>query len=479
VGLVLKFLPAFAFDIEARNTLEMQQNIIKNMERFVTKKTFLYLFITGSILSILFYQNCAGFKTTAAPAENNNPAGTIQDGNQNTPNVPGDPAVCSNGLQASCPLESQDKSIPQFQRTDFVTGLNQPWDLTFAPDGTLFFTEKCLGLSVRKTNGQVIRLFGVSGSFLVASDFFCEGQSGMHGVVLHPQYPSVPHVFVFMSSNLSNPRTNRVIRLTVNGDATGVSNRQDIITDLAYKNVGNNWGGAGAHSGGRMRISRSGHLLVTTGDNHNGPLPQSLTQMGGKVLRVDFNGQAVAGNNNIAGADPRIFTLGHRNPQGICLRPGSDQIFTAEHGPGHSDEVNMIRAGGNAGWDPVPAAGVNCADGYCGYISNRPDGQLTSMTDLQKFPQAIQALYTLADSQGMGPCEFFSHPSWKGWYGRMLVGIMAGGRVDMLELNPDGTMRTVQAMNLPNARIRSIAKAFDGSIYMATDNGNIWKLTPQ
>ncbi len=165
-----------------------------------------------------------------------------------------------------------------------------------------------------------------------------------------------------MASNLTtNPRTNRVVRLTLSADNMSASNRTDIITDIAFKDVGNGVGGAGAHSGGRLRFGPDRFLYVTTGDNHNATLPQDLTRLGGKVLRVDRNGAAAPGNNTPAGGDPRIFTYGHRNVQGITFRPAGQpnagQPFTAEHGPNHSDEVTPLVAGGNAGWDPQNRAG--------------------------------------------------------------------------------------------------------------------------
>ena len=157
-----------------------------------------------------------------------------------------------------------------------MTGLQSPWDLAFTPDGAMLYTEKCRGLSARLANGTIVRLFGTAGSSLVAADLFCEGQSGVHGVAVDPDFASGSRfVYVFMASNLStNPRTNRVVRLMLNADNTVASNRTDIITDIAFKNVGNGVGGSGAHSGGRVRFGPDRFLYVTTGDNHNATLPQ-------------------------------------------------------------------------------------------------------------------------------------------------------------------------------------------------------------
>lgn len=385
---------------------------------------------------------------------------------------------CANG-GANGRITSASVNPPTLTKTDFMTGLNNPWDMTFTEDGTMFFTEKCRGLSVRKTNGAVVRLFGISGSAVVAEDLFCQGQSGVNGVDLDPQFSANRFLYLYMASNLSTPKTNRVIRLKVDQNFTTVSDRKDIITDIPFKNNSNAWGGAGAHSGGRIRFSPDGFLYVTTGDNHNGPLPQDLTKLGGKVLRVDRNGIAAPGNNTPAGGDPRIYTYGHRNVQGISFHAQSKKPYIAEHGPGHSDEVTILEAGGNGGWDPKPNPGVTCADNYCGYISNNLNGTPTSMTDLAKFPHALRPLEVYADSQGMGPCTFLNGAQWKGWDGSLAVSLMASQRLDILHLSSNEQHIGTSRATLPSERMRSLVQGPDGNLYISTDSGVIWKVVPQ
>jgi glucose/arabinose dehydrogenase len=366
------------------------------------------------------------------------------------------------------------------QRSNFFTGLDSPWDLAFTPDGAAFFSEKCRGLSVRRADGKVIRLFGTEGSALRARDLVCVGQSGMQGVTIDPDFARNRRLYVFMSSSLGGPpRTNRVIRLVVNQEYTRVSQRRDIITDIPFKHEGNRWGGPGAHSGGRLRFGPDGLLYVTTGDNHNGSLPQDLRRLGGKVLRVDRNGKAAPGNKTPAGGDKRIFTYGHRNVQGISFHPTTGQAFIAEHGPGHSDEVTALVAGGNGGWDPKPAPGVSCADNYCGYISNRLDGTPTRMTDLEKFPDAMRPTLVNRDSQGMGPCLFLRGEKWKDWQGTLLVGVMAGPRVEVVHLNPEGDFVKKSVADLPRARMRSLVQGPNQDLFVVTDEGSIWRVTPR
>jgi glucose/arabinose dehydrogenase len=388
---------------------------------------------------------------------------------------------CNSNRNASSDAAPSTTSgdAPALSRTVLLSGLSTPWDLAFTPDGAMLFTEKCRGLSVRRPNGTVQRLFGTRGSAVVAGDFFCRDQSGMNGVAVDPDFARNRYVYVYMLSKLSKPETNRVVRLKVDRGYTTVSDRKDIVTDISFKNRANHWGGAGEHSGGRIRFSPyDGFLYVTTGDNHNGPLPQDLNRLGGKILRIDRDGAPAPGNNTPAGGDPRIFTYGHRNVQGITFHPGTGQPFSCEHGPAHDDEVTPLVAGGNGGWDPKPEPGVECASNYCGYISNKPDGTPTPMTDLAKFPHAMRPSWNNnGKSEGMSPCVFLHGEQWKAWNGRLAVGFLRGARIEILRLDAAGmTMETAIVPGIPPERIRTLVQGPDGALYVSTDGGEIWRL---
>jgi glucose/arabinose dehydrogenase len=375
------------------------------------------------------------------------------------------------------PADTVPAPSPTLQRTVVGTGLANPWDLAFTDDGTLFFTERCRGLSVRRVDGSITRLFGTSGSALVAGDLFCQGQSGMLGVALDPAFASNRFVYVMMASNRStSPRTNRVVRLTLDDQFTAATARVDIVSDIAYKDAGTPNGGAGAHSGGRLRFGPDGFLYVTTGDNHDGPLPQHPTRLGGKVLRIDRNGNAAPGNNAPAGFDPRIYGYGFRNVQGLTFRPGSGQPFIAEHGPNHSDEVTALVAGGNGGWDPQNRPSLNCPGGYCGYAGS---ATTMPMTDLTRFPNALRPSWqNNGASQGVGPATFLTGTSWKAWSGRLLVGIMGGQRLELLTLDAAGLSSATERVALPSARYRALVQAPDGALWVATDAGELWRVVP-
>jgi len=395
---------------------------------------------------------------------------------------------------------------PKITHTTVLSELDNPWDMAFLPNGTIFFTEKCRGLSVRLPSGKVNPLLGMKdskGYASTADDLFCEGQAGMNGVAVDPDFAKNRQIYVYSASSKSKPTTNRVMRLTVNDDFSGVSDRTDIIDDIKYKPAATDhpFGGPGAHNGGRLRFNPGdGFLYVTTGDTHNGQVPQSPTLIGSKVLRVDRDGKAAAGNKPPKGFDPRTYTYGHRNVQGIAFRPGSNQPVVAEHGPWHSDEITLLKNGGNGGWDPRPnmAGRGDCPDNYCGYQPNQMEGMnpkeraaYMPMTDTKTYPDAMRPAWTNNGlSQGTSSAAFLTGDQWGAWSGRLAVGIMGigfggtpvGQRIDVIEVAEDGmSVGEVTSIPLPMAagRFRSVVQGPDGSLYASVDEGKIYKLTPK
>ena len=405
--------------------------------------------------------------------------------------------ITAGGVIAAAPVLS----------TDVVAAkLDSPWDMSFLKDGTMFFTEKCKGLSVRTPSGAINKLHGMNGTTGYASasaDLFCDGQAGMMGVEVDPDFAKNRYLFVYSSSNLNNKQVNRVMRFKVGNDFKSVSDRTDIVSDIGYKPKASKhpFGGPGAHNGGRIRFSPAdGFLYVTTGDNHLGIGPQSPTIIAGKVLRIDRDGKAAADNKPPAGFDSRIYTYGHRNPQGIAFRPGDSRPFTAENGPWHSDEVTALENGGNAGWDPRPnmAGRKDCPDDYCGYSPNQMGAMdpkersaFMPMTDLKTYPKAMKPAWNNNGlSQGMFCNTFLSGKKWKDWDGQMVVGYAGigihgtpvGNRLEVLKISSDGLKATKTDVSWPTAtgRFRACTLGPDGNLYVALeDQGNIIRVTPQ
>ncbi len=387
-----------------------------------------------------------------------------------------------------------------------VNKLELPWDMSFLKDGTMFFTEKCKGLSVRMPSGTINKLYaigGISGYASTGADLFCDGQAGMMGVEVDPDFAKNRLLFVYSSSKLNDKLVNRLMRFKVNEAFTGVSDRADIVPDVNYKPAATKhpFGGPGAHNGGRVRFSPTdGFIYLTTGDNHLGVGPMSPTIIAGKILRVDREGKAAAGNNPPAGFDKRIYTYGHRNPQGIAFRPSDGRPFAAENGPWHSDEVTALSNGGNAGWDPRPnmAGRKDCPDDYCGYSPNQMGAMdikersaFMPMTDLKTYPNAMKPAWNNNGlSQGMFCNTFLSGKQWKDWDGQMIVGYTGigihgtpvGNRLDVMKMSADGLTATVAQVSWPTAtgRFRAVSQGPDGNMYVALeDQGVIIRVKPE
>ena len=394
-------------------------------------------------------------------------------------------------------------------KADNFQQAESPWDMAFLKDGTMFFTEKCKGLSVRTPNGDVKKLLGVGGSSgfaKVKDDLFCDGQAGVQGVAIDPDFDSNRYVYLYSSSRGAN-RTyggynNILMRMKVGSSMSDVSDIVEIINDFGYKPKKSNhpFGGPGAHNGGRVRFGPDGFIYVSIGDNHNGAGPQSPTELRGKILRVDRDGKAAAGNKPPAGFDARVFTYGHRNPQGIAFRPGTGEVFVSENGPWHSDEVTKLENGGNGGWDPRDNVNGRpaCPDGYCGYSPNqmgatppKERAAFMPMTDLKAYPNAMKPAFNNNGlSQGMCGSVFLVGKQWKEWEGRLAVGYAGigihgtptGNRIDILDISKDGKSAKREELLWPTfaGRFRHVSLDQQGNLYVADEaSGMIYKVTPQ
>lgn len=402
-------------------------------------------------------------------------------------------------------------NVPFIETTEFMTGLENPWDMAFLADGTMFFTEKCKGLSVRTSSGDVHALYGAKGSSGYSDsgdDLFCDGQAGVLGTVADANFADNRTVYLYSSStkyygdgcktNFEKCDGNIVMSFKVSDDLKSVSDRTDIVTDIQYKPFESDqpFGGPGAHNGGRLRIGPDGYLWVTGGDRHRGVCPQDGQLLCGKILRIDGDGKAHPDNNPPEGFDKRIYTYGHRNVQGIDFRPSDGRAFTAEHGPWHSDEITALVNGGNAGWDPAQKTGGRgeCPDEYCGYEPNQLDAMdpairaaYTPMSDTRFEDLMPPSWNNHGFSQGTSSAAFLTGSNWGIYEGRLSVGIMGigfgntppGSRIDVYDLADDG-MGIKGAIIMPTAittRYRGLVMGPDNALYATVDDGIIYKIT--
>lgn len=374
-------------------------------------------------------------------------------------------------LSANATLDVQATAVatgaPVLQISQFMTGFNRAWDLAFSPTGAMFVTERPGELSVIR-NGQRLVIAR-------PSDVSAQDQSGLLGVAVDPEFSTNRFIYTYMSSNRSGSMDNRIRRWRVSADYSSAVEDRDILTGIS-------WGAQGAHSGGRIRFGPDGFLYVTTGDIRTATVPQDRRVLGSKVLRITRDGMPAPGNPQWAAGERReIFSFGFRNPQGLAFRPGSGQMFTCEHGPNLNDEVTLVLPGGNGGWDPNDGNG-----NYDGYSRRNAQGVEVGApsTDLVKFPNALRPTYVVADSQGMGGCNFLVGPQWRNLDGALAVGLMAGGQIHYVRMNSVGTATVSTGQpSIGMDRVRTVVQGPDGAAYVIIDaaapNGRIMRMVPQ
>lgn len=226
--------------------------------------------------------------------------------------------------------------------------LEIPWDISFGKTGDLFLTERT-GQVLRYRDGEVTPLFAPAsaidaGAVEPGSDkeswFLDGGEGGTMGIEVHPNYPDVQLVYVYYTAETDGEPVVRLGAFDLQSDTPGEP--VDILIEVTARQGTN----TNIHNGGRIRFGPANYLWVTTGDAGNSELATDPNSLAGKVLRVTTDGEA-APNNGDAG-DPRVFTIGHRNPQGLSWLPDVTPVAN-EHGAG-PDEISALEAGVEYGW---------------------------------------------------------------------------------------------------------------------------------
>lgn len=349
---------------------------------------------------------------------------------------------------------SKSTEIPQLQIDTILEGLDHPWDIAFLPDSTLLFTE-------RKGTVSVVR-DGKRSQIAAITDVRSIVEGGLLGMAVDPKFNE--NRFVYTCYNSQNIDI-RVVRWKVNAGVTALENRKDIITDIPSND-------GGRHSGCRIAFGPDGYLWIGTGDSAQNGLnpqtPQNPKSLGGKILRVDRDGKA-APDNLGAPFDSRIYSYGHRNTQGIAFlpKPLNGIIgFSAEHGSTVDDEVNELRKG-NFGWDPDIA-----------YTEKN-----IPMTNKTKFPDAIEATWRSGTpTQAPSGLAAITGKQWKAWEGSLAMAMLKTSHLKFLSLDDKGKVVKEDKIITDKGRLRDVQQAYDGSLYISTDNGNndkIIKLTPK
>ncbi|MFH0916045.1 MAG: PQQ-dependent sugar dehydrogenase [bacterium] len=228
----------------------------------------------------------------------------------------------------------------QLQASTVADGLRIPWEMRFLPDGRLLVTER---------EGRIVTVDVATGGVETVGTVqaAARGEGGLMGLTVDPDFPRSPYIYVSYTHSQDGTIQNRVSRFVLSGldEPSGpVLGAETVLVDGIP---------AGSiHDGSRVAFGPDGLLWVTTGDTGNGKLAQELQSLAGKVLRMTKDGRPAPGNPFVDRSAPAslVYTLGHRNPQGLAFHPVTGEAYVTEHGPSDNDEINRLVPGGNYGW---------------------------------------------------------------------------------------------------------------------------------
>jgi glucose/arabinose dehydrogenase len=214
-----------------------------------------------------------------------------------------------------------------------ASDLDTPWEVALAPDGRLFFTERGGTIGVVEDGNTTI--------WLEMPETVEQGESGLMGLALHPEFPERSDLYVCQTHRDDEGELrNRIVLINVTEDGPG--EQQVIVEGIDAGRI---------HDGCRLGFGPEGWLYVTMGDAADASRAQDQTVRNGKVLR--YTPYGTPHGVTAGGWHPAVFTLGHRNPQGLAFHPDTGTPYVSEHGPENHDEVNVLREGDNYGWPEV------------------------------------------------------------------------------------------------------------------------------
>ena len=349
-------------------------------------------------------------------------------------------------------------SLP-FQVTE-AARFEEPWAMTFLPDGRLLITEKKGKLKLVKLGATADA--NEVGDITGVPEVAYGGQGGFGDVVLHPQFASNGWVYIsYAEAGESDTRGAAVARAKLALDANGGG----ALTDLSViwrqfpKVTGQ------GHYGQRIAFGPDGKLWISSSERQKFTPAQDMQANLGKIIRLNDDGTVPADNPFAAqgGVAAQVWSLGHRNALGIAF-DAQGRLWEQEMGPKGGDELNLIERGKNYGY-PI----VSNGDHY--------DGR--DIPDHDTRPEFEAPKVTWNPVISPGGLMFYSGDKFPAWKGNAFIGGLSSESLVRIEF--DGTNAKEAERYGMGERIREVEQGPDGNLWLLEDgNGaKLLKLSPK
>lgn len=324
------------------------------------------------------------------------------------------------------------------------------WGMVFINKKEMLFTER--KGKIKKLNIQTGKVVSVSG----APKVYARGQGGLLDVVLHPRFAKNKKVYLSYSKVIKKKQTTAV--------AGGIL-KKDKLIQLRDVFVASPAVSASRHFGSRLVFDKKGFLYITVGDRTKRHLAQKKDNHLGKILRVTDKGKAPKDNPffSVKGALPEIWSLGHRNPQGLFIHPETGELWEQEHGPRGGDEINLIKKGKNYGW-PVITYGRE----YWG-------PKIGEGVRKKGMEQPIKYYVPSIAPSGF---LIYSGKKFKNWKNDFFSGALVLRHLNRLKIIKNKAHKEERLLSDLKFRVRHVIEGPQGFIYISVDKGKILRLRP-
>jgi glucose/arabinose dehydrogenase len=335
-----------------------------------------------------------------------------------------------------------------------TTSLASPWGITSLPDGRLLITEKAGRMRIVTTAGNV------GGPITGLPQVNAGGQGGLLGLCLDPQFEANRMVYWVFSEPVAGGTNTAVGKGRLANDEQTIEGATVIYRALpAYNGT--------LHYGGRILFDANGHLFVSTGERSDlatRPLAQDVSSGLGKIVRITKEGQPVSDNlfKTQNAARPELYSIGHRNPQGLAIHPQTGDLWESEHGPRGGDEINRIRAGRNYGW-PIITYGLE--------YSGQPVGE--GIQQKEGLEQPVYYWDPVVSPSGM---TFYNSDRIAEWKNDLFIGSLSATHIVRLVIRDNKVVGEERLLASEQQRFRDIAQGKDGALYAITDQGRLYQI---
>lgn len=342
---------------------------------------------------------------------------------------------------------------PPMKLEKVASGLAIPWGMAMIDD-LLYVTQREGKLTTLNiTNGEQQSLEGLPEDIMVI------GQGGLLDIAPSPTYKEDGWLYFSYNKAVGDKGTTTLARAKLSDKK--LTDWEDIFIAKAISNKG-------VHYAGRITFDHQGHVFMSIGDRGHRPNGQDTLTHAGTIVRLNMDGSVPADNPyvNSSNALPEIWSYGHRNPQGLFFNTSTQQLWAIEHGPRGGDEINLIQPGTNYGW-----AEISYGKEYWAPIAVGTGTHKEGMAQpVFKYIPSI-APSSLIQYQGD------AFPMWKN---KLISGALAGQHLNIVTIDDNNTFaKEERTLNHIGERIRNVIEMADGRLLIATDEGNIYTLSPQ